>query len=68
MAISECQISSVIQNYLRNMKIKVGGKPQKTTDNQEDGVSISKRAAKKMLYDRVVEQMKDRLKSHIMDQ
>jgi uncharacterized short protein YbdD (DUF466 family) len=67
-AISEYQISSVIQNYLRNMKIKVGGKPSKTTDNMEDELNISKGAAKKMLYDRIVEQMKDKLKNHGMDQ
>jgi hypothetical protein len=68
MAISEYQISSVIQNYLKNMKIKVGEKPPEVADNQEDEVNISKRAAKKMLYDRVVEQMKDKVKNHIMGQ
>jgi hypothetical protein len=68
MAISEYQISSVIQNYLKNMKIKVGEKPSKTTDNQEDEVNISKGASKKMLYDRIVEQMKDKLRNHIIDQ
>ena len=68
MAISEYQISSVIQNYLKNMKIKVGENPSDTTDNQEDEVNISRRAARKMLYDRVVEQMKGKLKNHSMNE
>jgi hypothetical protein len=68
MAISEYQIGSVIQNYLKNMKIKVEEKPSKATENQEDEVNISKRAVRKMLYDRVVERMKDKVKNHIMGQ
>jgi hypothetical protein len=67
-AIADYQVNSVIQTYIKNMKIKVGKKHINTPDNQEDEMDISTEATKKVLYDRIVERMTDKLKNHVIDQ
>ncbi|HEX2964154.1 MAG TPA: hypothetical protein VHO84_00115 [Syntrophorhabdaceae bacterium] len=63
MTISDYQISSVIRTYMKSMKAKAG-RPELNPEpsNREDEVNISKEAMKKMLYDRIGEQMTEKLK------
>jgi len=65
MTISDYQISSVIRTYMKNMKVRVG-QTEKGRDSllKEDEVNISKEAMKKMLYDRIGEQMTEKLKKY----
>ncbi len=65
MTISDYQISSVIRTYMKNMKVRVG-QTEKGRDGlfKEDEVNISKEAMKKMLYDRIGEQMTEKLKKY----
>jgi hypothetical protein len=65
MTISDYQISSVIRTYVKSMKGRVG----QTENNRdcfmrEDEVNISGEAMKKMLYDRIGEQMTEKLKKN----
>ncbi len=67
MTISPYQISSVIKTYTNNMKIKAVTTEKDVTKkifNYEDNVTISEEAMKKMLYDRIEEQMTGRLKRY----
>jgi hypothetical protein len=65
MTISDYQISSVIRTYMKSMKVRVG-QMEKNRDHfmREDEVNISREAMKKMLYDRIGEQMTEKLKKH----
>jgi len=67
MTISAYQISSVIKTYTNNMKVKAVTTEKdsaKKVYNYEDTVTISEEAMKKMLYDRIEEQMTGRLKRY----
>ncbi|MCX5813456.1 MAG: hypothetical protein NT178_13080 [Proteobacteria bacterium] len=67
MTISNYQISSVIKTYMRNMKVKakcVEEEPTNGSPIHEDNVMISEEGMKKMLYDRIGEQMTERLKRY----
>ncbi len=66
MTISDYQIGSVIRTYMKNMKVRVD-QVEKRTDNKgtkEDEVSISAQGMKRMLYDRIGEQMTEKLKKY----
>ncbi|HVN96304.1 MAG TPA: hypothetical protein VMT62_07745 [Syntrophorhabdaceae bacterium] len=65
MTISDYQISSVIRTYLKNMKVRVG-QVEKNHEGltREDEVNISREGMKKMLYDRIGEQMAEKLKKY----
>ncbi len=65
MTISDYQISSVIRTYMKSMKGRVG-QTGKNRDHsmREDEVNISREAMKKMLYDRIGEQMTEKLKKY----
>ncbi len=62
MTISDYQISSVIKTYMKSMKVKAG-QTEKNFDYvaREDEVNISREGMKKMLYDRIGEQMTEKL-------
>lgn len=62
MTISDYQISSVIKTYMKSMKVKAG-QTEKNPDYamREDEVNISREGMKKMLYDRIGEQMTEKL-------
>jgi hypothetical protein len=62
MTISDYQISSVIKTYMKSMKVKAG-QTEKNLDyvTREDEVNISREGMKKMLYDRIGEQMTEKL-------
>lgn len=62
MTISDYQISSVIKTYMKSMKVKAG-QTEKNLDYvaREDEVNISREGMKKMLYDRIGEQMTEKL-------
>jgi hypothetical protein len=65
MTISDYQISSVIRTYMKSMKVRIGqteNNPDHLT--REDEVNISREAMKKMLYDRIGEQMTEKLKKY----
>jgi hypothetical protein len=65
MTISDYQISSVIRTYMKSMKSRVG-QTEKNNDyyTRKDEVNISREAMKKMLYDRIGEQMTEKLKKY----
>jgi hypothetical protein len=65
MTISDYQISSVIRTYMKSMKVRVG-QMEKNHDHftRDDEVNISGEAMKKMLYDRIGEQMTEKLKKN----
>jgi hypothetical protein len=62
MTISDYQISSVIKTYMKSMKVRAG-QTEKNLDYvaREDEVNISREGMKKMLYDRIGEQMTEKL-------
>jgi hypothetical protein len=67
MTISDYQISSVIKTYMKNMKVKakcVEKEPANDGVIHEDNVMISEEGIKKMLFDRIGEQMTERLKRY----
>jgi hypothetical protein len=67
MTISDYQISSVIKTYMKNMKVKakcVEKEPANSNIMHEDNVMISEEGMKKMLYDRIGEQVTERLKRY----
>jgi hypothetical protein len=65
MTISDYQISSVIRTYMKNMKVRAG-QIEKNADTftREDEVNISREGMKKMLYDRIGEQVTEKLKKY----
>ncbi len=65
MTISDYQISSVIRTYMKSMKVRAG-QTEKNRDQfmREDEVNISREAMKKMMYDRIGEQMTEKLKKY----
>lgn len=65
MTISDYQISSVIRTYMKNMKVRVkqAGNDHEH-ENREDEVNISREGMKKMLYDRIGEQVTEKLKRY----
>ena len=65
MTISDYQISSVIKTYMKNMKVKAKCIEKETVDTgetKEDSVKISEEGMKRMLFNRIGEQMTERLK------
>jgi hypothetical protein len=65
MAISDYQTGSVIKNYMKNMKVKVKDREDGLTQEPKDDlVSISQEGMKKILYERIGEQMTEKLKKH----
>jgi hypothetical protein len=67
MTISDYQISSVIKTYMKNMKTRVKSLEKEPTNGNgtsEDSVRISEEGIKKMLFNRIGEQMTERLKRH----
>jgi hypothetical protein len=65
MTISDYQIGSVVKTYMKNMKVKLKEKEdgliQKPID---DEALISKEGMRKVLYDRINEQVVERSKRH----
>ena len=65
MTISDYQISNVIRTYMKNMKVKV-----RQVDNEPDTVArndevvISKEGMKRMLFERIEEQMTEKLRKY----
>jgi hypothetical protein len=65
MAISDYQTGSVIKNYMKNMKVKVKDREDGLTQEPKDDlVAISQEGMKKTLYERIGEQMTEKLKKH----
>lgn len=67
MVISDFQISSVIKNYTKNMKIRAKAEEKEPANNsgtRQDSVTISDEGIKKMLFDRIGEKMTERLKRY----
>ncbi|MCX5815087.1 MAG: hypothetical protein NTX75_02440 [Proteobacteria bacterium] len=66
MTISDFQISSVIKSYTMSMKAKAKADEKEPTNGSvvhEDQVMISE-DAKRMLFERIGEQMSERFKGH----
>lgn len=65
MTISDYQTGSVVKNYMKNMKVKLkereAGLIQKPMD---DELLISQEGMRKVLYDRINEQVVERSKKH----
>ncbi|MBP6942169.1 MAG: hypothetical protein KBB65_10390 [Syntrophorhabdaceae bacterium] len=65
MTISDYQISNVIRTYMKNMKVKV-----RQVDNEPDTVArndevvISKEGMKRMLFERIEEQMTEKIRKY----
>jgi len=65
MTISDYQISSVIRTYMKNMKVRMKQSGDNhDQENREDEVNISREGMKKMLYDRIGEQVTEKLKRY----
>ena len=65
MAISDYQTGSVIKNYMKNMMVKVKDREDGLTQEPKDDlVAISQEGMKKILYERIGEQMTEKLKKH----
>jgi len=65
MTISDYQISSVIRTYMKNMKVRINrAGNEHEMEGREDEVNISREGMKKMLYDRIGEQVTEKLKRH----
>jgi hypothetical protein len=67
MSISDYQISSVIKTYMKNMKVKAKYAEKENGNNntkREDNVMISEAGMKKMLFERIGEQMTEKLKKY----
>ena len=65
MAISDYQTGSVIKNYMKNMKVKVKDREDGLAQEPKDDlVAISQEGMKKILYERIGEQMTEKLKKH----
>jgi hypothetical protein len=65
MAISDYQTGSVIKTYMKNMKVKLKDREDGLSQEPKDDlVTISQEGMKKTLYERIGEQMTERLKKH----
>ena len=67
MTISDYQISSVIKTYMKNMKVKAKCQDKESAylnNINEDNVMISEEGMKKMLFDRIGEQMTEKLRRY----
>jgi hypothetical protein len=65
MTISDYQTGSVIKTYMKNMKVKVKDREDGLTQEPKDDlVTISQEGMKKILYERIGEQMTEKLKKH----
>jgi hypothetical protein len=63
--ISDYQVGCVIKTYMKSMKTKVKEKENVPIQKPEnDVVAISQEGMKKVLYDRISEQMVERLKKY----
>jgi hypothetical protein len=68
MTISDFQINSVIRTYMKNMKVKVRHVEQDHySQPKEDQVQISEDGMKRALFERIEENMTERLKRHEQD-
>jgi hypothetical protein len=66
--ISDFQINNVIRTYMRNMKVKVlpvEQDPQR--EAKEDQVQISEDGMKRMLFERMEDNLTERLRKHDQD-
>lgn len=65
MTISDYQISSVIRNYVKNMRGKLdAGCVAAENCETEDGPTISEEGMKRMVFERIGEKMTEKLKRH----
>jgi hypothetical protein len=65
MTISDYQISSVIRNYVKNMRGKLDAGCTATEEREaEDRTAISEEGMKRMVFERIGEKMTERLKKH----
>jgi hypothetical protein len=65
MTISDYQISSVIRNYVKNMRGKLdAGYIAAEEREAEDRTAISEEGMKRMVFERIGEKMTERLKKH----
>jgi hypothetical protein len=65
MTISDYQVGSVIKTYMKSMKEKVKEKEDTPTQKPKgDVVAISQEGMRKVLYDRISEQMVERSKKY----
>jgi hypothetical protein len=66
--ISDFQINSVIRTYMRNMKVKVRPVEQDPQrEAKEDQVHISEDGMKRMLFERMEDNLTERLRKHDQD-
>ncbi len=65
MTVSDYQINSVIKTYMKNMKIRMGhGDNACETPPEEDNVAISEEGMKRVFFERIGENMTQRLRRH----
>jgi hypothetical protein len=65
MTISDYQISSVIRNYVKNMRGKLdAGCTGAEEPESEDKTAISEEGMKRMVYERIGEKVTERLRKH----
>jgi hypothetical protein len=65
MTISDYQISSVIRNYVKNMRGKLDAGCIEGDDREpEDRTMTSEEGMKRMVFERIGEKMTERLKKH----
>jgi hypothetical protein len=65
MTVSDYQINSVIKTYMKNMKIKMAhGENACEPAQEEDNVIISEEGMKRVLFERIGENMTQRLRRH----
>ena len=65
MTISDYQISSVIRNYVKNMRGKLDAEYVGAEELEaEDRSAISEEGMKRMVFERIGEKMTERLKKH----
>lgn len=65
MTISDYQISSVIKTYVKNMRIRAKSiEPDVQAEQREDAVVISEEGMKRLLFERIGEQVTERLRRY----
>lgn len=65
MTISDYQISSVIRNYVKNMRGKLDAGCIGSEEREvEDRTMISEEGMKRLVFERIGEKMTERLKKH----
>lgn len=65
MTISDYQVGCVIKTYMKSMKVKVKEKEEASIQKPEiDVVAISREGIKKVLYNRISEQIVERVKKY----